>query len=314
MNVERGRVLDGRYELLGRLGQGGIGEVWEAFDRATAAVVAVKMLHDFHRDATMEKRFAREAELLARVQSPFVCALRANGIDRSTMTPYLVVERLTGDPLDRALPRRRPLPFEEARRYTEEILRGLAAVHDAGIVHRDLKPGNVFLADDERGRRAVLIDFGIGKLLGGDGLTTKAATLGSPRFMAPEQLEGSANADERCDVYAAATVAFRMLVGKLPFDGDNPMQTLALKTTYDAPSLAERSGEAWPQGIERFFAAALARDPRARPRTGAACLAQWLEACRELAPPPRPTGMTRPVEADEIEADDPTPLLSRGRR
>ena len=310
MNVERGSVLDDRYELRERIGQGGIGEVWAARDRATSATVAVKLLHATHHHGTMEARFAREGELLARVKSPFVCGMLAAGIDRATGTPFLVVERLVGTPLDRALPRRKPLAFEEARRITEEILRGLAAAHAVGVVHRDLKPPNVFLSGPAK--RAVIIDFGIGKLLGGDGLTTKAATLGSPRYMAPEQFEGAADADERCDVYAAATLAFRMLVGRLPFDSDNPVQALAMKTTYPPPSLAERSGTPWPKALERFFAVSLAREPKARPRHGAACLDLWLHACNESGM--AIDGGASAIETDDVDDQDVTPVLSRGRR
>lgn len=310
MNVDRGSVLDGRYELRERIGQGGIGEVWAAIDRASSATVAIKLLQPVHRDGAMDARFAREGELLARVKSPHVCPLLATGIDAATRTPFLVVERLVGLPLDRALPRRRPFPFEEARRCTSEVLRGLAAAHAVGVVHRDLKPPNVFLAGPAR--RAVIIDFGIGKLLGGAGLTTKAATLGSPRYMAPEQFEGAADADERCDVYAAATLAYRMLLGKLPFDSDNPMQALAMKTNYAPPSLTERSGTPWPPALERFFAAALARDPRARPRNGAVCLDAWLAACAESGV----SGQDEEIlsEPDDVDDADVTPLLSRGRR
>jgi serine/threonine-protein kinase len=231
-------------------------------------------------------------------------------IDPRTRTPFLVVERLDGIALGRALPRHKPLPDEEAAFYTEHILRGLSAVHAAGMIHRDLKPQNVFLADRGGRRVAVLIDFGIGKLVedGGEGLTTSAATLGSPLYMAPEQIGGSAHVDERCDVYAAATIAFRMLAGKLPFDDDRPMQTLAIKTSYEPPSLGERSGRRWPSAVEEFFATALARDPARRPRNGAEALEAWLGV--GLVARPVDPRSALPSDTDDVEE---TPVLPRRR-
>jgi len=298
IDLAPGVLLNGRYELRERIGEGGIGMVWEAADHERRRMVAVKMLRSLHRGSEMDARFVREGEILARVRSPFVCRLLSAEIDEETQTQFLVVERLIGRPLDKALPRRRPLPFEEARTYTEHILRGLAAAHAVGIVHRDLKPPNIFLAEDAdepSGHRAVLIDFGVGKFIdAGDNLTSSVATVGSPRYMAPEQLGGSAKADERCDVYAAATVAFRMFTGSLPFDTDKPMNELALKTTYSAPRLSERTGEKWPEPIERFFARCLEKNPRDRPRTGSLALEAWLDAYDEL-------GLTSRVRLDQIE-------------
>lgn len=308
--MEVGTILSGRWELRDRIGHGGIGEVWEAYDHKRRRIVAVKLLQTTHRGSNMEARFAREGELLARVRSPHVCALLAASIDKSTQTPYLVVERLSGTPLNRALPKRKPLPPEEAALYTEQILEGLSAVHSAGVIHRDLKPGNVFVAEREDGvKMAILIDFGIGKLLDdSSGLTTSSQTLGSPPYMAPEQLGGSSTADERCDVYAAATIAFRMLVGKLPFDDDRPMQALTMKTMYDPPSMAERSGKPWPQHVEQFFAMSLARDPRKRPRNAMHALDAWRELGIAAA------GRHSNVLPDDCDDLAETPVLERRPR
>jgi serine/threonine protein kinase len=161
------------------------------------------------------------------------------------------------------------------------------------------------------GRDVKLIDFGIGKLLPAKltTLTTAAAPLGSPQYMAPEQLTDAHAADERCDVYAAATIAFRALTGRLPFANDNPAMLLALKRAYDPETLAEATKRAWPAALQRFFDVTLARDPAARPRTAKEAGLEWGRACAEALRTGVPSGLSA---APSLE-DGETPVLSRRR-
>jgi eukaryotic-like serine/threonine-protein kinase len=309
MPVAVGSVIGGRYELRSKVGKGGVGEVWEATDRTTRAVVALKLLRSFHRsDANVRARFEREARLLARIDSPRVCSLLDFAVDGEQ--PYLVFELLRGASLDKVLRAGRSLPLPEVAQIVDDIFAGLVDAHAAGVVHRDLKPANVVVVEG----RAKLIDFGISKLLPATKdatLTTAKATLGSPQYMAPEQLVDAHAADERCDIYAAATIAFRALTGRLPFASDNPSMLLALKREYAAETLDEATKRTWPPSLQPFFDITLARLREARPRTAKEARLGWKRACAEAA---TEHGIPSALPTDPSMEDGETPVLSRRRR
>jgi serine/threonine-protein kinase len=303
------QLVAGRYRLVQPLGQGGIGEVWSATDVETGADVAVKLLRHLHAgNAKLAERFAREGRILARVESPHVCRVLAAGTVEDT--PYLVMERIEGTALDVVIRGGRALPFVEAANIMDDVFVGLSAVHAAAIVHRDLKPPNVII--DARGR-ARLIDFGIAKIMSDSEapLTSTHATLGTPFYMAPEQLDGSAGADFRADLYAAGTLAYRLLSGKLPFDSNNPMQLLVMKRHFPPPKLSERTGVPWPGSLESFLERLLALAPEGRPSDAAEALAMFREVRRALgafsAPEDLASGEAGPA------SDGETPVLSRRR-
>src|SRR5258708_1253196 len=215
VQIVAGALLGTRYRLEKKLGKGGVGEVWAAVDQQTSRPVAVKLLRALHRsDDKLLERFAREGRVLERIDSPFVCKVLDVGSGDAETIPFLLLERLVGRPLDDALKRGKTLPIAEVRAIVDDVLSGMIAAHGVGVLHRDIKPSNVVLVDAPVRRIAKLVDFGVSKLLPGDpGLTTTGATLGSPHYMAPEQVGGAADVDERCDLYAAATLAFRALAG-----------------------------------------------------------------------------------------------------
>jgi serine/threonine protein kinase len=309
--MEAGVVLGDRYELVERLGKGGIGDVWAARDRRSGGEVAVKLLRGIYRtNVDIRERFAREAQLLARIESAHVCRLLDYAVDDEF--PYLVQERLWGTSLDKLLRRGRSLRLDEVAPLVDDVLTALADAHAVGVVHRDLKPANIVVVDMESGGRAKLIDFGISKLLQSEWvtLTTAKATLGSPKYMAPEQLGNSAAVDERCDLYAAATVAYRALTGTLPFPQDRPANILILKTTYAPATLEEATKRPWPRALQAFFDITLARDPDARPRTALEARLGWRRATAEAASADLPTSLPEGPGTEDGE----TPVLSRRRR
>jgi serine/threonine-protein kinase len=304
------RIVANRYRLVETLGKGGVGEVWSAIDVETGGEVAVKLLRHLHAgNARLAERFAREGRILARVESPHVCRVLAAGLLGET--PYLVMERIEGTALDLLVRGGRTLPFEEAMRIMDDVFSGLAAVHAASIVHRDLKPSNVML--DERGR-ARLIDFGIAKLTA-DGevpITSTHATLGTPIYMAPEQLDGSAFADLRADLYAAGTMIFRLLTGKLPFENDNAMQLLVLKRQFEAPTLSDRTGTEWPDALESFVARLIALRPDDRPTDTGLVHAELRALRRSLGSFAAPSAPASGLGGVPSEME--TPVMSRRRR
>ena len=220
------RVVAGRYRLGRLLGEGGMGAVYEAEHVGLGATVAVKLLTDrFVDDPDAVERFRREARAAAAVRHPNVVNVTDTGTDEEG-APFLVMELLEGESLNSVLKRRRRLPPEVAVAIACEVLAGLGAAHARGIVHRDLKPGNVFLAVDPDGvQRVKLLDFGISKFLGAASeLTSEGAIIGTPHYMPPEQIRGRRDLDARVDLYAVGVLLYRMLSGRLPFEGASPQQ------------------------------------------------------------------------------------------
>ena len=256
--------------------------MWEARNKDGSQEVAIKVLLP---TAALKQdivaRFEREAQVTASIDSPYVCKLL--GFERDQRGSLLLVfEKLNGESLSDRLKRDLYLSFAEIGPLLDDALQGLIAAHEAGVIHRDLKPGNIFIErtnEVDRPDRAKVLDFGISKLRNKrsdePSLTDFDATLGSFPYMPPEQIRGAARVDVRCDIYAIAAVAFRALAGRLPFEGVNAGQIIALKLDRSAPTLSEVTGDHWPAGLEQFLARALHRDADQRPATAEQALEEW---------------------------------------
>ncbi|MGE0713488.1 MAG: protein kinase [Planctomycetota bacterium] len=267
----RGDAL-GRYLLLRELGRGGMGVVYKAWDPGFSRLVAIKRLLPDGLGPAALARFAREAELLARLRHPGVCAV-FELVNAGPGAPYLVQELVPGRPLA-ALARSGALDPEEVRELLAQAARAVAAAHALGVVHRDLKPANVMVTPEGR---AVVLDFGLAKSGDLRSLTESGALMGTPAYMAPEQADGAS--DPGVDVYALGATLYECLAGHPPFQGA-PIQVLNALLHQDPPPLAR--GPAW---LRDLCLRCLAKRPEDRPGS-AAELAQALEA----GPSPRPEG------------------------
>ncbi len=221
--VPSSRMIDGKYKLGRIIGEGGMGSVYEAQHTDLGATVAIKLLSDsFAEDPTFVRRFRREARAAAAVRHPNVVAVTDAGTDEQGV-PFLVMELLDGESLASVLRRERVLSAEVAGNIASQVLAGLAAAHQKGVIHRDLKPANVFLTQQADGTQvAKLLDFGISKFAADQGLgtvTADGAVIGTPSYMAPEQVRGHNDLDSRIDIYAVGVLLYRMITGKLPFSG-----------------------------------------------------------------------------------------------
>jgi serine/threonine-protein kinase len=301
------RIIADRYELETRIGRGAMGEVWAATDKKTGAPVAVKLAQLWAiSEPELVARFEQEGKLLKRLRSPFICGLVDAG-RRDDGVPYLVLERLTGETLEALLEREGYLSLVEAGRILEEVLQGLIVAHDAGIVHRDLSPSNVFMhRRRDGGVIAKLVDFGIAKASEahtGAPRTGAKVTMGSIAYTAPEQLGDAAKAGPRADLYAAGTILFQALTGKLPYGDARGTQLVVLKREHDPPSIDEATGEKWPAGVSRFLTKTLARTPGKRYASAEIALAALREAMRGRAPPlampERPLESTPTLDVDD---------------
>ena len=222
----------GPYEIIARLGVGGMGEVYRARDTRLNRTVAIKVLRDHLADRVgVRERFEREARTIASLNHPHICTL--HDVGREGGTDYLVMEYLEGETLAARL-RKGPLPVEQVLQYSIEIADALDKAHRKGITHRDLKPGNIMLT--KSGTK--LLDFGLAKLqqemapanaqlsqlpTANEPLTAQGTILGTLQYMAPEQLEGK-EADARTDIFAFGVVVYEMATGKKAFEGQEPGQ------------------------------------------------------------------------------------------
>jgi eukaryotic-like serine/threonine-protein kinase len=253
-------VLAERYQLDRSLGNGGMGEVFEATDLTLHRNVAVKLLSpSLVQDEPARARFLREARALAQVNSPHVVAVYDAGEDAER--PYLVMELVEGTTLEHELERAGRLEPPRAVAIAKDIASGLASAHEQGIVHRDVKPSNVFLTPSDA---AKIGDFGIARLERPDAtLTLTGQTFGSPPYVAPEQATGG-KVDARADLYSLGCVLFQMLVGRRPFSGDDAV-SLVYQHVHTTPPRVDSLHPEVPVALGDLVAGLMAKDPDDRP-------------------------------------------------
>jgi serine/threonine-protein kinase len=253
----------GSFRLGAVIGRGGMGEVYAAEHTATGRPAAVKLLHArVACDDAMVQRFLREVAISSRLHVPNVVEV-LEAEQAPDGGPYLAMELLAGHDLSWHLRQRRRLPLDEVRALVDGVARGLAAAHAAGVVHRDLKPQNLWLHAPP-GEPAVwkILDFGVSKLREGGGtLTEGGALVGTPGYMAPEQVSAG-KADVRADVFALGAVAYRAITGQPAFAGDD-VQAL-FDVVYRQPTAPTTLVPELPPDVNRALLLALAKRPEDR--------------------------------------------------
>ena len=258
----------GQYEIVERLGGGGMAVVYRAVQQPLGREVALKALSsELFQDDGFVKRFETEAKTLAKLDHPNI--LPIYDFEMNDGVAYLTMPLIRGGTLRDVL-NRGALDTLTAWRYLREIGDGLQHAHDAGIVHRDLKPTNVLIHADGR---AMLADFGLARGAGQPThLTTIGLAIGTPGYMAPEQVMGH-DVDKRADIYAMGVLTFEMLTGRLPFIGSNRMEVAYSTVNAPIPS-AVKLNAALPDELDQLLAKVLAKDPAQRPQTVRDLLAQ----------------------------------------
>ncbi|HLX09286.1 MAG TPA: serine/threonine-protein kinase [Thermoanaerobaculia bacterium] len=256
--VAIGQLLADRYEILAELGRGGMGRVYQAFDRELGEPVAIKTLLGQPDDGSNDaERLLRELQICRKITHPNV--LRVFDFGRFPGGIFLTMELLEGERLDHRISRQGPLPAPLAQDLLCEVTAGLEEAHALGIVHRDLKPSNIFLTP----LRLKILDFGIARQLGSDTrLTATGFAVGSPAYMSPEQLQGLP-LDGRSDLYALGVLAFVMLAGREPFAGATAA-ALALQHLQQPPPDLRRLRPDLPAGWPELVATLLAKRPADR--------------------------------------------------
>jgi eukaryotic-like serine/threonine-protein kinase len=227
MEIAAGTIVASRYQLDRCIGEGGMGVVWAATHLVTRRPVALKFLKGTSPEHT--KRFLREARIAGMLGHPHIVQVHDVLELPEDGTPTMVMELLSGESLDARLERGGPIPLRELARLMLPVISAVSAAHERGVVHRDLKPDNIFLAASPHASVDVkVLDFGIAKLTAtqGDaastaGLTQTGAVMGTPYYMAPEQVFGEQHIDPRADVWALGVILYECLSGRRPIEGDN---------------------------------------------------------------------------------------------
>ncbi|MEM9455882.1 MAG: serine/threonine-protein kinase [Myxococcota bacterium] len=272
--LEPGTRLSGRYVIRRLIGGGGMSQVYVGEHETIARPVAIKVLNQELADKPgVVERFLHEARASSRVQHENVVEVTDFG-EIEGGCPFMVMEYLDGEDLGETLIREGPFSWERARPMLLQVLAALQAAHDLGVIHRDIKPENIFrisrMGSDDYIK---VLDFGIAKVYDGDQVipgtpqTLSGQVMGTPAYMAPEQCVGDA-IDARADLYAVGVIAFQMLTGRTPFEGDSTMDLMRQQVFEPVPAMASVDPDLDLHGpFEAVVEKALAKDPDARYQT-----------------------------------------------
>ena len=257
-------ALGTNYQLDRELTGGGMSRVFVAIDRNLGRKVVVKVLPPELAAGVNRDRFRREIQVAAQLQHPHVVPLLSAGEQGDLL--WYTMPYIEGESLRAALERKKEFSVREVMRILHDIVDALAFAHAHGVIHRDIKPANILT----QGSHALVADFGVAKALSAamplSGVTSAGIAIGTPAYMAPEQLAGDASADHRMDIYAVGLLAYELVTGVSPFTGPSPRETLAAQLTRDPKPLHEISA-AVPRSLSTLIMRCLAKDPAQRPQT-----------------------------------------------
>ncbi len=266
-----------RYRVIGMIGAGGMGSVYDVEHTELGKRFVLKaLLRELSRRKDLVARLRQEWRALARLEHPCIVNVTDAGTSGNGV-PFYVMERLDGETLSDRLRRDRRLPVTEALMVAAGVLDGLSAAHEIGIVHRDVKPPNIFLL---AGGGVKLLDFGIAKIASSSAevITARGVAIGTPRYMSPEQARGD-RVDGRADLYAAGLILFEMIAGRGPFDDVSEANKLLLAHLSQVPPRLASLVAGVPAELDQIVASLLEKDPRARPPSAR----RVAEALRQIA-------------------------------
>jgi eukaryotic-like serine/threonine-protein kinase len=296
-------IVAERFRLVRELGRGAMGAVWLAHHQALDIPCAVKFIAE--QGAAIRElrlRFEREARAAAQIRSPHVVQILDHGVWQDH--PYIAMEYLEGETLGARLAREGRLAPRFVARVVTQVARGLSKAHALGIVHRDLKPENLFLVRDDGGVTVKILDFGIAKSPGAAGAngsqTRTGALVGTPCYMSPEQADGTKPVDFRCDLWSLGVIAYRCIVGQLPFESE-ALGDLLMKIMHRPIPIPSHAAPDLPEAFDAWWARASERDPARRFQSAGALADALSEALGQRIEP-------REEEEEEVSRPPASPV------
>jgi serine/threonine protein kinase len=267
----------GRYQILETIGSGANSRVARAFDPMIGRTVAIKLFPRELASGEGRERFFKEARVVGQLSHPSIIAVHDMGIEEASSTPYLVMEFVEGQPLERILDKGN-VPYPRASAWAAEVAVALGVAHRKGVIHGDVKPANVLVTEEGRIK---LTDFGMARLASRDSKDTPL--LGTPAYWCPEQVLGKPQ-DARSDIFSLGIVLYEMVTGHRPFDSDS-LQGICSRILSSTPLPPSHSNPSIPTGFDELVASCLAKDP-ARRRDSAEDLADDLYPFARRRPAP----------------------------
>jgi serine/threonine protein kinase len=246
----------GRYEILEVIGVGASSRVARAFDPLIARMVAIKLFRTELAHGEARNRFVQEARVVGQISHPAIIALHDMGVDEPSQTPYLVMEYIQGQSLEKLL-EKGSIPCPKACAWVAEVATALAVAHKKGVIHGDVKPANILIAEDDRVK---LTDFGMARLASRDSKDTPL--LGSPAYWCPEQIVGKPQ-DARSDIFSLGVVLYELVTGRRPFDADS-LQGICSRILSSTPLPPSHANPSVPVALNELIASCLAKEPNQR--------------------------------------------------
>ncbi len=284
-------ALGANYQLDRELPGGGMSRVFVAIDRTLGRKVVVKVLPPELAAGVNRERFRREIQVAAQLQHPHIVPLLSAGEQGDLL--WYTMPYIEGESLRAGLERKKQFTPREVIRILHDVIDALAFAHQRGVIHRDIKPANILT----QGSHALVTDFGVAKAISAalplSGVTSAGIAIGTPAYMAPEQLAGDSTADHRMDIYAAGLLAYELLTGVSPFTSPSPRETLAAQLTRDPKPLHEVSADV-PHSLSALIMRCLAKDPDARPQRAEEVLHELDSLTMPLGVTPQPGGIKAP--------------------
>ena len=261
-SLEKGTVIAEKYRIVEKLGEGGMGIVYKALDMTLNRDVALKFLPpEYTRDKDAQERFVREAKAASALDHPNICTIHEINKTEDEQV-FIVMAYYEGQSLKGKI-KRGPMKQRDVIDIALQVAQGISAAHKKGIIHRDVKPTNIMITNEGA---AKILDFGIAKLSGQEGLTRPLSTVGTVSYMSPEQARGE-TVDVRTDIWSLGIVMYEMITGRLPFKGDNTQAILYSVMNEEPRSVKDLRSEI-PPGLEHIIQKALVKDPKKRFSSG----------------------------------------------
>lgn len=292
----------GNYRIVEKLGDGGMGTVYRAVDQMLDREVAIKVLRpELTRQSSLNERFRSEAIAMARVSHPNIATL--HGLERHGEDLYMIMEYVRGETLEHVVQRSGRLDWRRAAEILTSVLEALDHAHDMGVVHRDIKPANIMLT---RAGAVKVMDFGIARMVGRSRQTQFGHAVGTPMYMAPEQLRGE-DVDGRTDLYAVGAMLFELVTGRMAFEADSDYKLMMMQLNDPPPSPSSIASDV-PASVDRIVLRAMGKKAEARFASASAFRAALQDALR-AAPSPKVSDPSRavPMPATRFAAPAATP-------